>query len=127
MVKKDRKALIDLIHVYEELLEYIWQRVSGIVGELTLELIVKTSKKRLLPAFKFLEHIEISPDGIYLNKLKNNMEEEEIDNILYENIKKGLQALLCEILTLFTIMWGDIIIREVSSEIKKIEDKLTSS
>lgn len=121
MKEHNKDQANSVVSIYEDLFEDIWERVSSIVGEIALEMIIKISIKKLLPIFRFLEYIEVSTNGIYFSKLKNN-----INNFSYVDIKKGLQSLMSEMLSIFAIMWGDIILKELSPRLKKAEEQLNN-
>jgi len=87
---------------YENLLQTIWREGVGIIGEPALRFIFDSSIKKVSCIFNFLKDIKINFNEIDFIKLnKNNIPEKEI--------KKGLQALIFEILTSFNILWDDII------------------
>lgn len=119
MEARNKEELTRILSGYEALLREIWEKTSPVAGELTLELIIKTSIKRVSLAFSFLEDLRISSEGMHFDKLKKG-----VDKLTYQEIKNGFQALIFEILTTFSIMWGEILNKELSSihrvyEIKK--------
>ncbi len=108
----------DIISAYQDIFENVWNMVSDIVGELTLELIVKISIKKVATAFEFLKYIEVSSEGISLDNIKK-----KIKNISLKDLEKGFQSLFSEILTNFNIMWGNIIIKELALKLKNVPIK----
>jgi len=121
MKELDRDWANYIVSIYEDLFKDIWSKVSSIVGEMALEMIIKISIKKLLPIYTFLEYVEVSMNGIYFGKLKNN-----INNFSCMDIKKGFQALVTEVLSIFAVMWGDVILKELSPRLKKAERQLSN-
>ncbi len=111
----NKEELREIISDYESFFQEIWEMVSGIAGELTLEFIIKVSIKKISPAFAFLEYIKVSSKGLSFEGLKNKVDEDEV---LPHELKRGFHALISEILTLFSIMWGEAIARELSNRQK---------
>ena len=114
----DKEELTHVLSMYEHFFQEVWKKVSSIVGELTLELIIRYSIKRVLPAFGFLEDLKVSSKGIYFDKLKKS-----VNKLSHNELKKGFHALISEILAIFSIMWGEVIIRELSNKLREIEQE----
>ena len=100
---------------YENLLQTIWREGVGIIGEPALRFIFDASIRKVSCLFEFIKYIKINANRIYFTELdKNNVSKES-----KEEIEKGLQTLLSEILTSFNILWDDIIIEHLLSHIFK--------
>jgi len=93
----DKKEHVEkIIGEYEKLLERIWKEGISLFGKKVIRLIFEASIKRVSYLFGFIKNIKIYDDKINLAELNNSSESPE-------KIKKGLQALVSEILMFFNI------------------------
>jgi len=93
----DKKEHVEkIIGEYEKLLERIWKEGISLFGKQAIRLIFEASIKRVSYLFGFIKNIKIYDDKINLAELNNFSESPE-------KIKKGLQALVSEILMFFNI------------------------
>ena len=93
----DKKEHVEkIIGEYEKLLERIWKEGISLFGKKVIRLIFEASIKRVSYLFGFIKNIKIYDDKINLAELNNFSESPE-------KIKKGLQALVSEILMFFNI------------------------
>lgn len=108
-----------IISVYEDLLIDIWNRVSNMIGGITLEVLFTSALKRQSALYPFLEKIEVSVNGISLDALKSIS-----DQIPPGDVKTAFQNLVSELFALFAAMCGDVLIKELSPKLKEAENKL---
>ncbi len=93
----DKKEHVEkIIGEYEKLLERIWKEGISLFGKKVIRLIFEASIKRVSYLFGFIKNIKIYDDKINLAELNNSSESPE-------KVKKGLQALVSEILMFFNI------------------------
>jgi len=106
---KGGKYTSDLVlDLYSSLLLEVWEVVSAMVGEAILELLFNLSIKKISEKYPFLKSIEVSEEGIYLEKVK-----EECRSLPPVEIHRGFQSLINHLLNLFSALTEGVISREV--------------
>lgn len=96
----------EVLKKWEAILEDIWKKSAGPIGEPVLRLIFNACIKKCLPAFEFLKKIKISDKGFDFEKL-----EKDISKYSEKEIEKGFQNLLNQILIVFSILWDNLMIQ----------------
>jgi len=106
---KGGKYTSDLVlDIYSNLLSEVWEVVSAMVGEAILELLFNLSIKKISEKYPFLKFLEVSEEGIYLGKVK-----EECRSLPPGEIQRGFQSLINHLLNLFSALTEGVISREV--------------
>ncbi len=111
MGKEPRKGKYtsDLVmDLYDNLLSEVWEVVSALLGEAVLALLFNLSLKELTGKYPFLSLLEVSEDGIGLDKVK-----EESRGLSPLEIHRGFQSLVNHLLNLFSALTEGVISREV--------------
>lgn len=106
---KGGKFTSDLVlDIYSSLLLEVWEVVSAMVGEAILELLFNLSIKKISEKYPFLKSLEVSEEGIYFEKVK-----EECRSLPPGEIHRGFQSLINQLLNLFSALTEGVISREV--------------
>ena len=110
-----------IVQVYSDLFNEIWRRVAEFIGDATLQVLMKSAVNRVAGAYPFMAAVRVTNNSLILSSLE---EGEQPESSL--QVQVGLQGLVAELFSILTAVSGDIIIRELSPEIRESEVKLSS-
>jgi hypothetical protein len=110
-----------IVQVYSDLFDEIWQRVAGFIGDATLQVLMKSAVNRVASAYPFMAAVQVTNNSLVLGSL-----EEGEQPVSPRQVQAGLQGLVAELFSILTAVSGDIIIRELSPQIRESEVKLNS-
>ncbi len=108
-----------IISVYEDLLSTIFRKASPIVGAITVATLLESSLADAKEKYPFLEGASVSEEGVSLQGLR-----ERAGEISPSQLKQGLEEWVSNLFTAFTILTGDVIVRQLGAEVEKVREKL---
>lgn len=117
MPGEEARALI--ISVYQDLLSTIFRRASPIVGPITVATLLESSLADATERYPFLAAVEVSEQGVSLDGLR-----EGAKNIPPRELKAGLEEWVSGLFTAFTILTGDVIVRQLGEEVERVRERL---
>jgi len=97
-----------VLEIYSSLLMDIWEIVSALIGEAILAILFNLAIKRILDKYTFLSYIKVSEEGISFEKIK-----EGCRNISPNEIHRGFQSLINNLISLFSILAEGVINKEI--------------
>jgi hypothetical protein len=111
-----RKLVLD---IYIELLETIWAKTSTIVGSTTVATLLETALSEVIPQHPFLESLQVSSGGLDFSGFSSALERLSADEI-----RAGFEDLIAELYAAFTILTGDVILRQIDPHLIHLREQL---
>jgi len=114
---EEARALI--ISVYEDLLSTIFRKASPMVGAITVATLLESSLEDAKLRYPFLRAAEVGEEGVSLKGLHK-----EAKGIPPQKLKAGLEEWVSNLFAAFTILTGDVIVRQLGAEVERDKAKL---
>lgn len=108
-----------IVDIYTELLETIWSKTSTIVGSTTVATLLETALFEVTPRYPFLESLQVSPAGLDLSGFSSGLE-----GLSSEEIRSGFEDLIAGLYAAFTILTGDVILRQIDPHLAQLRQQL---
>lgn len=103
----------EVLEIYEDLLQTIWDRILPTLGRVTVMAIMERALALTKESYSLLGHLKVTAEGISFEALREQMGEEE--RAILRDALKELVANLIDILAMLT---GDILVRQLIKEIE---------
>lgn len=110
-----------IVQVYSDLFNEIWRRVAEFIGDATLQVLMKSAVNRVARTYPCMAAVRVTNNSLVLDSLEEGEQPESS-----RQVQVGLQGLVAELFSILTAVSGDIIIRELSPQIRESEVKLNS-
>lgn len=104
----------EVLEIYEDLLQTIWNRIMPTLGRVTVTAIMERALALTVEKYPLIKHLEVRTEGVCFEVLRQHLGEEE-KPILREALKEVITNLI-DILAMLT---GDILVRQLLKEIKE--------
>jgi len=114
-VSRARKK--EVLEIYEDLLQTIWNRILPTLGRVTVVAIVERALALTKETYPLLGHLQVTNEGLSFDVLRQRMREEE-----REAIRDALKELVANLIDILAMLTGDILVRQL---IKEIEGRQT--
>jgi len=114
---EEARALI--ISLYQDLLGTIFRKASPIVGAITVATLLESSLADARERYPFLSAVRVSEEGVWLDELR-----EEAKSIPPRELKAGLEEWVSGLFAAFTILTGEVIVRQLGREVERVKEKL---
>ncbi len=108
----------EVLEIYEDLLQTIWDRVLPTLGRVTVSAIMERALALTEETYPLLAHLQVTNEGVSFDVLRQQMGEEE-----REVIREALKELVANLIDILAMLTGDILVRQL---IKEIEGRRTS-
>ena len=109
-IRQARKE--EVLEIYEELLQTIWDRILPTLGRVTVMAIMERCIALTKDNFPVVERLEVSPDGLLFGDLRGSMGESEL-----ETIREALRELVADLIDILAMLTGDILVQQLIKEI----------
>jgi hypothetical protein len=103
----------EVLEVYEDLLQTIWNRIMPTLGRVTVMAIVERALALTKETYPVLGHLQVTNEGLSFDKLRQRVEEEE-----REVIREALKELVANLIDILAMLTGDILVRQLIKEIE---------
>ena len=110
-INEARKA--EVLVIYEELLQTIWNRILPTLGRVTTIAIMERAIILCKENYPVIEHVKIRPDGLTLQVLRESINESELDII-----REALKELVADLIDILAMLTGDILVKQLITEIE---------
>ena len=114
----EREVKREIIDIYQDLINEIWDRIAPILGTLSLKAIVERAVVLTSGEFDFMGSIEVSEEGVRLEKLK----EELRSNHDRWMLKEGFKRLIVNLFHILARLTGKILINRLLQEIEELRE-----
>jgi len=102
----------EVLVIYDELLQTIWDRILPTLGRVTTMAIVERAIILTKENYPIIEQVKVGPDGLVLQKLREVIDESELDTI-----RKALKELVADLIDILALLTGDILVKQLIQEI----------
>lgn len=109
-VRQARKE--EVLEIYEELLQTIWDRILPTLGRVTVMAIMERAISLTKENFPVAAQLEVSQDGLLFGDLRDSMGESEL-----ETIREALRELVADLIDILAMLTGDILVQQLIKEI----------
>ncbi|MCG6861848.1 MAG: hypothetical protein LJE70_11295 [Chromatiaceae bacterium] len=109
-IKQARKE--EVLEIYEELLQTVWDRILPTLGRVTVIAIMERAITLTRESFPIVQRLEVSPDGLLFDDLRDGMDESEL-----EVIREALRELVADLIDILAMLTGDVLVQQLIKEI----------
>jgi hypothetical protein len=109
-IRQARKE--EVLEIYEELLQTIWDRILPTLGRVTVIAIMERAIALTKGNFPIVERLEVSPDGLLFDDLRSSVSESEL-----AAIREALRELVADLIDILAMLTGDILVDRLIKEI----------
>jgi hypothetical protein len=110
-IRQARKE--EVLAVYDDLLQTIWNRILPTLGRVTVMAIVERSLTLTKASYPPLEHLQVTEEGLSFEALR-----EQIGNAERVTLRDGLKELVANLIDILAMLTGDILVRQLIKEIE---------
>ncbi len=103
----------EMLEVYENLLQTIWNRIVPTLGRVTVAAIMERTLALTRETYPVISHLRVTPDGIAFDQLREQVEDEE-----RESLRSALKELVADLIDILAMLTGDILVRHLLKEIE---------
>lgn len=104
----------EVLEIYEDLLQTIWNRIMPTLGRVTVTAIMERALTLTAEKYHLIKHLEVTAEGVSFEVLRQRLEGEG-KPVLREAFKEVITNLI-DILAMLT---GDILVRQLLKEIEE--------
>jgi hypothetical protein len=104
----------EVLEIYEDLLQTIWNRIMPTLGRVTVTAIMERALTLTAEKYPLIKHLEVTAEGVSFEVLRQRLGEEG-KPVLREAFKEVITNLI-DILAMLT---GDILVRQLLKEIEE--------
>lgn len=102
----------EILEIYEELLQTLWDRILPTLGRVTVVAIMERALTLTKKNFPIAERLKVSPGGLLFDKLRDSMEESEL-----ETIREALRELVANLIDILAMLTGDTLVQQLIKEV----------
>ncbi|HEX30260.1 hypothetical protein J7M22_01990 [Candidatus Poribacteria bacterium] len=114
----DREVKKEIVDIYQDLIDEIWTRIAPILGTLSLKAIMDRAVSITSREFSFMSSIEVTEEGVCLERLK----EEIKSNHGRQLLKEGFKRLIVNLFHILARLTGKILINRLLQEINGLKE-----
>jgi len=109
-IRQARKE--EVLEIYEDLLQTVWDRILPTLGRVTVMAIMERAVVLTKESYPIVECLEVSPDGLLFDKLRDCMNESDL-----ETIREALRELVADLIDILAMLTGDVLVQQLIKEI----------
>jgi hypothetical protein len=103
----------EVLEIYEDLLQTIWNRITPTLGRVTVMAIVERTVALTKETYQVVDHLQVTPEGLSFDELRQQMGDEE-----REALREALKELVANLIDILAMLTGDILVRQLIKEIE---------
>ncbi len=103
----------EVLEIYEELIQTIWNRIFPTLGRVTVAAIMERALVLTQETYPMVKHLTIKPEGVSFETLRQYISEEERGLI-----REALKELIANLIDILALLTGDILVRQLLKEIE---------
>jgi hypothetical protein len=110
-IRQARKE--EVLAVYDDLLQTIWDRIQPTLGRVTVMAIVERSLTLTRESYPSLAPLQVTEQGLSFEALR-----EQIGNEERITLRDGLKELVANLIDILAMLTGDILVKQLIKEIE---------
>ena len=103
----------EILTVYTDLLNGIWQRMVPTLGRMTVVAMVERAQRVTVRTHPILRHVAVTRDGIDLTPVRDHMPMTSRDEL-----HDALKDLIVNIVDVLVMLTGDVLVRQVVDDLE---------
>ena len=110
---KTQAYQVEVLKIYQDLLQVIWNRILPTVGQVTIMTIMERALILTKEKYFLISYLHITPQGISFEELFLRLEQEE-----ELKIQEALKKLVVNVFDILTMLTGDILSQQLLVELE---------
>ncbi|BAU65152.1 hypothetical protein STA3757_25310 [Stanieria sp. NIES-3757] len=110
---KTQAYQVEVLKIYQDLLQVIWNRILPTVGQVTIMTIMERALVLTKEKYFLISYLHITPQGISFEELFLILEQEE-----GLKIQEALKQLVVNVFDILTLLTGDILSQQLLVELE---------
>ncbi len=107
-------GLGNVLEIYEDLLQTIWDRIQPTLGRVTVRAIMERTLVLTRERYPLVAHLQVSSEGLIFDALRQNGNVEEQDLV-----REALDDVVANLIDILSMLTGDILVRQLMQEIER--------
>lgn len=103
----------EVLEIYEDLLQTIWNRIIPTLGRMTVMAIMERALLTTQEQYPVIKHLSVTPEGISFEVLRQRIGNE--DRTI---LREALKELVTDLIDILAMLTGDILVRKLIKEIE---------
>lgn len=103
----------EVIAIYEDLLETIWNRLVPTLGRVTVTAILERSIAETTIKYPFVAAVEVVREGLNFLELRTQLGDTE-----QSTLRDAFKELIANLIDLLAVLTGDIIVRQLLKDVE---------
>ncbi|HEY9671593.1 MAG TPA: hypothetical protein V6D11_09135 [Waterburya sp.] len=103
----------EVLEIYEDLLQTIWNRIMPTLGRVTVTAIMERALVLTAEKYPLIKHLEATAEGVSFELLRQHLGEEE-----KPVLREALKEVITNLIDILAMLTGDILVRQLLKEIE---------
>lgn len=103
----------EVLEIYEDLLQAIWNRIMPTLGRVTVMAIMERALVLTAEKYPLIKHLEATAEGVSFEILRQRLGEEQ-----KPVLREALKEVITNLIELLAMLTGDILVRQLLKEIE---------
>jgi hypothetical protein len=104
----------EVLEIYEDLLQTIWNRIMPTLGRVTVTAIMERTLTLTAEKYPLIKHLEVTAEGVSFEVLRQRLEEEG-----KPVLREALKEVITNLIDILAMLTGDILVRQLLKEIEE--------
>ncbi|HEY9830795.1 MAG TPA: hypothetical protein V6D26_09455 [Stenomitos sp.] len=111
---KNRARKEEVLEIYEDLLQTIWNRIMPTLGRVTVTAITERALALTAEKYPLIKHLEATTEGVSFEVLRQHLGEER-----KPILREALKDVITNLIDILAMLTGDILVRQLLKEIEE--------
>ena len=103
----------EVISIYEDLLQTIWNRLVPTLGRVTVSAILDRSIAATVERYPFMQALGVTREGLSFAPLREQLGERD-----QASVREAMKELVANLIDLLAVLTGDILVRHLLREVE---------
>ncbi|AKG20071.1 hypothetical protein [Calothrix sp. 336/3] len=103
----------EVLEIYEDLLQTIWNRIMPTLGRVTVTAIMERALVLTAEKYPLIKNLEATAEGVSFEVLRQRLGEEE-----KPVLREALKEVITNLIDILAMLTGDILVRQLLKEIE---------
>ena len=103
----------EVLEIYEDLLQTIWNRIMPTLGRVTVTAIMQRALVLTAEKYPLIAHLQTTAEGVSFESLRDRLNEEG-----KLALRDALKELITNLIDILAMLTGDILVRQLLKEIE---------
>jgi hypothetical protein len=104
----------EVLEIYEDLLQTIWNRIMPTLGRVTVTAIMERALTLTAEKYPLIKHLQVTMEGVSFEVLRQHLGEER-----KPILREALKDVVTNLIDILAMLTGDILVRQLLKEIEE--------